>query len=86
MNHVDGKELTAMKQVLDSMENSVKLRSMARAERRAEEAENAKRAFQKKLMLAANSKIELDAMSSGVKGTQDAVQRDQLMVMMMAGF
>ena len=32
-------ELTTMQQVLDSMETSVKLRSQARAERRAEEAE-----------------------------------------------
>ncbi len=86
MNHLDVNGITAMKQVLDSMENSVKLRSMARAERRAEEAENAKRAFQKKLMLAADSRLELDGMASGVKGSQDAVQRDQLMVMMMAGF
>lgn len=76
-------ELTAMQQVLDSMETSVRLRSQARAERRAEEAEQAKRAFQEKLMLANASKLELDGMSSGVKGAQDAVQRDQLMAMMM---
>lgn len=79
-------EMTAMKQVLDSMELSVKLRSQARAERRAEDAENARRDFQKKLMRAANSKLELDAELSGVKGAEDAVQRDQLMTMMMAGF
>lgn len=79
-------ELTAMKQVLDSMETSVKLRSQARAERRAEDAENARRDFQKKLLRAANSKLELEAEVSGVKGAEDAVQRDQLMFMMMAGF
>lgn len=79
-------EITAMKQVLDSMENSVKLRSQARAERRAQEAEQAKRDFQEKLMRAANSKLELDGMLSGVKGSEDAVQRDQLVGMMMAGF
>lgn len=79
-------ELTAMKQMINSMESSVKLRSQARAERRAEEAEQAKRAFQEKLMLSARSKLELDGMASGVKGSQDAVQRDQLMCMMMAGF
>lgn len=78
--------LTAMKQVLDSMEISVKLRNQARAERRAEEAENAKKEFQRKLMLAESNKLELDAAASGVKGAQDAVQRDQLMGMMMAGF
>ncbi|MDE6404521.1 MAG: hypothetical protein K2M20_02575 [Lachnospiraceae bacterium] len=79
-------EMTAMKQVLDSMETSVKLRSQARAERRAEEAEREKQAFKEKLMRSANSKLELDAAASSVKGAQDAVQRDQLMIMMMAGF
>lgn len=79
-------EMTAMKQVLDSMETSVKLRSQARAERRAEEAERSKQAFKEKLMLSANSKLQLDAAASSVKGAQDAVQRDQLMIMMMAGF
>lgn len=79
-------EMTAMKQVLDSMETSVKLRSQARAERRAEEAERAKQTFKEKLMLSASSKLQLDAAASGVKGAQDAVQRDQLMIMMMAGF
>ena len=79
-------ELTAMKQVLDSMETSVKLRSQARAERRAEDAENARRDFQKKLLRVANSRLELEAEVSGVKGAEDAVQRDQLMAMMMAGF
>ena len=78
--------MNAMKQVLDSMETSIKLRNQARAERRAEDAENAKRDFQKKLMLAESSKLELDGMASNVKGTQNAVQRDQLMAMMMAGF
>lgn len=79
-------EMTAMKQVLDSMELSVKLRNQARAERRAEDAENARRDFQKKLLNAANSKLALEAEVSGIKGTEDAVQRDQLMAMMMAGF
>ena len=84
MNGIGFSELTAMQQALDSMEASVKLRNQARAERRAEDAERAKRAFQEKLMLSANSK--LDGMSSGVKGAQDAVQRDPLVAMMMAGF
>lgn len=86
MNGIGFSELTAMQQALDSMEASVKLRNQARAERRAEDAERAKRAFQEKLMLSANSKLELDGMSSGVKSAQDAVQRDQLVAMMMAGF
>lgn len=78
--------INEMKQLLDSMENSVKLRSQARAERRAEEAERAKHAFQEKLLIAAAGKAELDSMSSNVKGKQDAVLRDQLMGLMMAGF
>ncbi len=75
-----------MKQVIDSMEYSLKLRSRAQAQRRAEEAERAKKAFQEKLMLAAASKTQLDGMVSNVKGKHDAVLRDQLMGMMMAGF
>lgn len=75
-----------MKQVLDSMEYSIKLRSQAQAERRAEEVEREKRAFQEKLMLAAAGKAELDGIASNVKGKQDAVLRDQLMGLMMAGF
>ena len=54
--------LDSMAQVIDSMENAVKLRSQARAEKRAEEAEQAKKAFQEKLMFAAATKTELDSM------------------------
>ena len=68
------------------MEYSIKLRSQAKAERRAEEAEREKRAFQEKLMLAAAGKVELDGRASNVKGKQDAVLRDQLMGLMMTGF
>ncbi len=75
-----------MKQVLDSMETSIKLHSQAKAEQRAEEAAREKRAFQQKLMMAAAGKVELDGMASNVKGRQDAVLRDQLMGLMMAGF
>lgn len=39
--------LNSMAQVLDSMENAVKLRNQARAEKRAEEAEQAKKPFRK---------------------------------------
>lgn len=77
--------LDSMAQVLDSMENAVKLRAQARAEKRAEEAEQAKKAFQEKLLEAAATKTELDSMASGAKGAHDAVVRDQLMGMMMAG-
>lgn len=73
-----------MKQVLDSMENSIRLRSQARAERRAEEAAQQKRDFEAKLLQAEATRTELDSISSKVKGAQDAVQRDQLIGMMMA--
>ncbi len=75
-----------MRQLVNSMENSIKLQQRARAERRAKEVERAKREFMEKLMRTANSQVELDGMVSKVKGTQDAVQRDQLIGLMMAGF
>ena len=78
--------LDGMAQVLNSMENTVKLRNQARAERRAEEAAQAQKDFQKKLMLAATTKTELDSLASRAKGSHDAVLRDQLMGLLMAGF
>ena len=75
-----------MKQLLDSMETSVKLQHQARSQRRAEEAERDRKAFQEKLMRAAASEMELDGLSSKAKGSDDAVRRDQLVGMMMAGF
>lgn len=78
--------INQMQQLIDSMENSIKLQCQARAERRANEAERQKKEFQEKLMRAAVTKTELDGMVSKVKGSQDAVQRDQLIGMMMAGF
>ena len=77
--------LDGMAQVLNSMENTVKLRNQARAERRAEEAAQAQKDFQKKLMLAATTETELDSLASRAKGSHDAVLRDQLMGLMMAG-
>lgn len=78
--------MDAMQQVLDSMENKIMLREQARAERRAEEAAEAKKDFQEKLLLAEATKTELDSMASKAKGSQDAVLRDQLIGLMMAGF
>jgi len=75
-----------MTQVLNSMENSIKLRSQAQAQRRAQKAEQEKKEFLDKLMRAASSDMELDGMASKVKGSDDAVQRDQLIGFMMAGF
>ena len=41
--------------------------------------------FKEKLTRAAVSKMELEGMASNIKGTEDAVRRDQLMALMMAG-
>lgn len=75
-----------MTQLLHSMEQGMRLQNRAKAERRAANAEQEKREFQEKLARAAASKMELDGMASKVKGSQDAVQRDQLISMMMGGF
>ena len=75
-----------MAQMLHSMEQSIRLQNRAKAERRAARAEQEKREFQEKLMRAAASKMELEGMASKAKGSEDAVQRDQLIGMMMAGF
>ncbi len=77
--------MTDMTQMLHTMENNLRLQNRARAERRARKAEQEKREFQEKLMQAAASKVELDGMASRVKGSQDAVQRDQLIGMMSSG-
>ena len=74
-----------MTQILYSMENTMKLQNRARAERRAAKAEQEKKEFLEKLMRAEASKIELDGLASKAKGSDDAVQRDQLIGMMMAG-
>ena len=76
---------TGMKKVFDSMENALRLQFQANAERRAAKAEQEEKDFRERLMQAAASKIELDAKASDAKGTQDAVRRDQLMALMMAG-
>lgn len=78
--------ITDMKQVLSSMENSIRLCNRAEAERRAARSEQEKKEFLEKLMRAASSDLELDGMASKVKGSDDAVQRDQLMGFLMAGF
>ena len=41
--------------------------------------------FKENLTRAAVSKMELEGMASNIKGTEDAVRRDQLMALMMAG-
>lgn len=71
-----------MRQLMASMENTLKLQNRARAQRRAEEAERDKKEFQEKLRRAAASKLELEELASKVKGSDDAVQRDQLVSLM----
>lgn len=75
-----------MRQLLDSMENTIKLQGRARAERRAREAEREQREFKEKLMRVAASQtasqVELEGMARKVKGTDAAVQRDQLIGLM----
>ena len=78
--------ISEMQQMLDSMEYAAKMRCQARAERRAEEAEQEKKAFLEKLRLAEATETELDSQASKAKGAQDAIVRDQLMGFMLAGF
>ena len=74
-----------MKQLLNSMENSIKLQGRARAEKRARRAEQEQEKFKEKLMRIAASQMELDGMAAKKKGTDAAVQRDQL-IGLMGGF
>ena len=74
-----------MKQLLDSMENSVRLQGRARAEKRARRAEQEQEEFKEKLMRIAASQMELDGIAAKKKGTDAAVQRDQL-IGLMGGF
>ena len=74
-----------MKQLLDSMENSIRLQGRARAEKRARQAEHEQDEFKEKLMRIVASQAELDSMARKIKGTDAAVQRDQL-IGLMGGF
>ena len=71
-----------MKQLMDSMENSIKLQERARAEKRARRAEQEQEEFKEKLMRIDASQMELDDMARKIKGTEAAVQRDQLIGLM----
>lgn len=79
-------EIIDMKPLMNSMENTMKLQSQARAERRAQKAEQEQKAFKEKLMRIASSQMELDSLAQKAKGTEAAVQRDQLIGLIMAGF
>lgn len=75
--------MTNMTELMHSMENTIKLQNRARAERRAQKAEEEKKDFLEKLRQAAASEMELDGMAQKVKGSDAAVQRDQLMGMLL---
>ena len=74
-----------MKQMLGSMENNIKLQGRASAEKRARQAEREQKEFKEKLMRIAASQVELEGKARKVKGTDAAVQRDQL-IGLMGGF
>lgn len=76
---------TDMKQLIDSMENTIKLQGRARAEKRARQAEREQEEFKEKLMRISASQMELEGMARKVKSTDAAVQRDQL-IGLMGGF
>lgn len=67
-----------MRKMIDSMEQTVKMQNRANAERRAKKAEQEQEEFEEKLMRTATSKAELEALASRVKGSENAVLRDQL--------
>lgn len=71
-------ETIDMKQLLSSMADTMKLQGRARAERRAREAEQEQKEFKEKLQRIAASRIELEGLAQKAKGTEAAVQRDQL--------
>lgn len=75
--------MTDMTQLMHSMEETFKLQIRASAERRARKAEQDQKEFQEKLRQAAANQAELDGMVSKVKGSEAAVQRDQLIGMLL---
>ena len=71
-----------MKQLINSMESSIRLQGRARAEKRARRAEQEQEEFKEKLMRIAASQTELEGMITKKTGTDAAVQRDQLIGLM----
>lgn len=74
-----------MKQLAAFMENTIKLQGRAKAEKRARQAEREQKEFKEELMRIADSQMELESMAKKIKGTDAAVQRDQL-IGLMGGF
>lgn len=77
---------TNMTSLLDSMEETIKLQSRAKAEQRARKAQQQEEDFREKLMRTAISEMELDGEATKLKGAKDAVLRDQFMGLFLAGF
>lgn len=75
--------MSDMSRLMNSMENTMKLQIRAGAERRARKAEREEKEFLEKLRQAAVSKIELDGSGAKCKGSEAAVQRDQLIGLML---
>lgn len=75
-----------MTSLLDSMEETIKLQSRAKAEQRARKAQQQEEDFREKLMRTAISEMELDGEATRLKGAKDAVLRDQFMGLFLAGF
>ncbi|MDE6675028.1 MAG: hypothetical protein K2K19_09505 [Acetatifactor sp.] len=76
---------TDMRQLIDSMENTIRLQGRARAEKRAQQAQREQEEFKEKLMRISASQMELEGMARKVKGTDAAAWRDQL-IGLMGGF
>lgn len=72
-----------MRQVLTSMEESIKMQNYVRMQKRAEKAQQEEKEFREKLMQAAISKAETEGIKANVKGNEAAVQRDSIVAMMM---
>lgn len=70
--------LTDMRKLMDSMEDTIKKQNRANAESRAKKAKQEQDEFEEKLMRAAASKAELQGLASKVKGSENAILRDQL--------
>lgn len=70
--------LMDMKKMISSMEETIKEQNRANTERRARKAAQEKEEFEEKLRRAAASKVELEGLASKIKGSENAVLRDQI--------
>lgn len=75
--------MSDMSRLMDSMENTMKLQIRVGAERRARRAEREEKEFLEKLRQAAAGKAEPDGRAAKCKGSEAAVQRDQLIGLML---